>query len=101
MTRGGTAPVAVICPKFEEVTLLFGVPKLGWLRALKASHRNCRLMPSTTDQFFKAPRSAVTTAGPASMFFPESPKVPGAFGAKAAVLKYWLSPLLLAALGAR
>src|SRR3984893_11382118 len=66
MTRAGSWPARlVITPKVELVTPVLGKPKLGWLKALNASARNCSLYFSPKrGKVLATPKSKLEKCGP-------------------------------------
>src|SRR5581483_3842196 len=69
--------VEVITPVLPgpSVMKLSGSPNTGWLNALKSSNRNSTFVLSLVLNILRSARSAVTSPGPSSTFFPESPQV--------------------------
>ena len=79
----------------QLLTTQLGSPKEGWFRILAASTRSCRPTPSLTLKFLPSEKLIVFKPGPTRLFLPSLPNVPGAGGAKAAVLYHALIPALL------
>src|ERR1700728_1433248 len=94
MSRGELLSL-VICPNAASPNPLSGVLNQVRFRALNISQRNCSRYRSRNGKFLENPRSRLLNPGPVSRFLAESPKVPGAFAVKAAVLKYSFSQWFL------
>src|SRR2546427_9032414 len=84
--RGSRADVTR--PNWADDTLLFGALKLTLLKMLKNSARNCMPTFSVTFVTFSNATSVLKYPGPRTMFLPELPKVPIAFGTNFEVSKY-------------
>src|SRR6266852_7013329 len=69
-------------------TLLPGSPKLGWLKTLKASRRNCKYRRSVNLKSFLTEVSTLNNGGPITTFLPRSPKVYCGCRAKACTLNH-------------
>src|ERR1700730_6625585 len=98
MTRAGSCPAKlVITPKVGLITLVSGKPKLGWLKALKASARNCNLYFSPKmGKFLETPKSKFEKCGPRRVS--RLPLVSPVMGEKAPTAamgseKNWTGPL--------
>src|SRR6185437_11110465 len=79
--RGLAAPL--IFPKPEPLTLLVGLFRLVWLKALKNSARNWKLHCSRTGKFLNNPMFQVKSPGPRKLSLRTVPKVPVAGNANA------------------
>src|ERR1043166_2667492 len=63
-------------PKLPEETVVPGLLRFVWLRALKNSARYCRFHRSVMRKFLCADKSILKVPGPVRMFRPAFPKVP-------------------------
>src|SRR6266852_7154043 len=79
----------------SAVTLLLGSPKLGWLKTLKASSRNCKYCRSVNLKSLLTEASTVNNGGPITTFRPKFPKVYSGCRAKACVLNHSFGVVLL------
>src|ERR1019366_4074134 len=80
----GTPPAS----RWSAAKPLFGLPKLGWLKALKASSRNCSLSRSVNLISFLRERSTLNNGGPITVFRPRFPNVYCDCRAKACTLNH-------------
>src|ERR1700757_4015966 len=84
-------------PNAALLNVTFGSAKLGWLKMLKNSDRNCRSARSLIRVDFNTEKSAILVRGPMMTLRPALPNVPLAGATKAAVLNQAstrLGPLL-------
>jgi hypothetical protein len=81
MTRGDAPDARVVMrPKFGDVWVVFGVPRLIQFSALNASMRTCTFALPPAANVLCNPRSTFFVPGPRNVLRPELPKVPSAFG---------------------
>ncbi len=71
-----TSGVVPIAPKAPLSTCTFGRLKLGWLRILKNSVRNCSETRSLILVFLLTEKSSTLKRGPTMIFRPALPKLP-------------------------
>src|SRR5579864_2378327 len=77
-----------LASRWSAAKPLFGLPKLGWLKALKASSRNCSLSRSVNLISFLREESTLNNGGPITVFRPTFPKLYCGCRAKAWTLNH-------------
>src|SRR5450755_1291985 len=77
-----------LASRWSADKLLFGLPKLGWLKILKASSRNCSLSRSVNLISFLTEESTLNNDGPITTFRPTFPNVYCGCRAKAWTLNH-------------
>src|SRR5579862_4518716 len=84
-----------LASRWSAVKALPGLPKLGWLKVLKASSRNCSLSCSVNLISFLREESTLNNGGPITVFRPKFPNVYCDCKAKACTLNHSLGVGLL------
>src|SRR6202140_4069469 len=84
-----------LASRWSAAKALFGLPKLGWLKTLKASSRNCSFSCSVNLISFLREESTLNNGGPITVFLPRFPNVYWGCRAKACTLNHSLGVGLL------